>query len=84
MRAAGPVSRLVLAIQAYLDRPVIDATGLSGNVEWQLTTAMSGVTTGEYPSIFAAVEEQLGLKLESRTGPFEVLVIDAVEMPTAD
>jgi uncharacterized protein (TIGR03435 family) len=34
------------------------------------------------PSLFTALEEQLGLRLESQKGPVEILVIDHVEMPT--
>jgi uncharacterized protein (TIGR03435 family) len=94
------MSRLAVNLSTWVDRPVSDRTGLSGGfnftLEWSLDQrpqydAIGGPArpveipvdrTG--PSIFTAVEEQLGLKLESTKGPVDVLVIDHVEKPTPD
>jgi uncharacterized protein (TIGR03435 family) len=71
-----------------IDRPVVDRTGLSGDfdvlLEWtpQIGQAASPEPDPSAPSIFTAVQEQLGLKLESTTGPVDVLVIDHVEEPS--
>jgi uncharacterized protein (TIGR03435 family) len=81
---AGPLADLVRGIQAIADRPIVDRTGLSGTFEWQLVFATGATPNAGLPSVFTAVEEQLGLKLEAQTAPFEVLVIDAVERPTPD
>jgi uncharacterized protein (TIGR03435 family) len=54
--------------------PIIDATGLKGNYVWQVTSARA--------SIFASLEDELGLKLERRIGPWDLIVIDAIKMPT--
>jgi uncharacterized protein (TIGR03435 family) len=73
------------------DRVVIDATGLKGSYDFELnwspedgrTPLLNGVpqeSTG--PSIFTAFQEQLGLKLESRKAPVEILVIDHVDRPS--
>jgi uncharacterized protein (TIGR03435 family) len=83
-RNAGPLTRLLPGIQAFVDRPLVDETGLAGNFEWQITTAMPGIDAFEYPSIRTALEEQLGLKVESRTATIDVIVIDSVEFPTPD
>jgi uncharacterized protein (TIGR03435 family) len=67
------------------DRVVIDRTGLTGNFDFQLKYTPARLsTTGDSPSIFTALQEQLGLKLESARGPVEFLVIDRAERPTPD
>jgi uncharacterized protein (TIGR03435 family) len=50
----------------------------------KLSFTMRPTADSDAPSIYTALQEQLGLKLEARTGPFDVLVIDSVEVPTAD
>jgi uncharacterized protein (TIGR03435 family) len=83
VRSAGPIASLVTrGAQPYVDRPVIDATGLTGNYEWHVSFTMTPSPESEASSIFTAFQEQLGLKLEPRSGPYEVRVIDFVEPPT--
>jgi uncharacterized protein (TIGR03435 family) len=83
VRFAGPVASLVTrGAQPYVDRPVIDATGLTGNYEWHVSFTMTPSLESEASSTFTAFQEQLGLKLEPRSGPYEVRVIDSVESPT--
>jgi uncharacterized protein (TIGR03435 family) len=65
-------------------RYVIDKTGLNGSFDLDLEFIpdQSPDTTG--PSLFTAMQEQLGLKLEATRGPVEVLVVDHIERPTPD
>jgi uncharacterized protein (TIGR03435 family) len=65
-------------------RTVADRTGLSGiyDVELTFTPEPSPETPG--PSLFTAVQEQLGLRLEPERAPIQVLVIDGLERPTSD
>ena len=75
-------------------RMVIDRTGLSGTFDFELKWVPdnmraggpdpAGASTPEGPSIFTAVQEQLGLKFEARRAPVEFLVIDSISQPTAD
>jgi uncharacterized protein (TIGR03435 family) len=65
-------------------RNVINKTGLEGafDVEIEFTPEQSAETTG--PSLFTALQEQLGLKLDSQRSPVDVLVIDSAEQPISD
>jgi uncharacterized protein (TIGR03435 family) len=63
-------------------RLVYDRTGLTGNFDVELEWAEDAGS--DKPSIFAAVQEQLGLKLESVREPVDVVVIDHVERPAED
>lgn len=84
MRFAGPVSELTQRMQPYVDRPVVNETGLAGNFTWHLTFGFGPNASADAPHIVTAIQEQLGLRLEPRQAPVEVLVIDSVEMPTPD
>ena len=84
LRFAGPVLLLMQRVQPYVDRPVVNDTGLSGNVEWILRFSSGPDAPADAPGIFTALPDQLGLKLEARQGPVEVLVVDSVELPTPD
>jgi uncharacterized protein (TIGR03435 family) len=72
-----------------LSRMVIDRTGLKGAFDFELTwtpdTARpSPGAAADLPSLFTAIQEQLGLKLEPQRGPVEFLIVDRVEPPTPD
>ncbi len=81
---------------AVLDRPVVDQTGLSGRFDFTLTWTPDESQFGGLgikvppptddaaapPGLFTAIQEQLGLKLESAKAPVEVLVVDRVEKPS--
>jgi uncharacterized protein (TIGR03435 family) len=74
------------------DLPVLDQTGLTGTFDFELTwsgdktySGERGGTTAEAPSapeLFTAIQEQLGLRLELRKAPLEILIIDHAEKPT--
>jgi len=68
-----------------VDRPIVDMTGLQGTfdftLDWTQDTGKPGLGDGS-PSIFTAVQEQLGLKLEARRMPIEYVVIDHIERPS--
>jgi uncharacterized protein (TIGR03435 family) len=74
------LARSIEAPAAGVERPVIDETGLTGHYDFKLHMEWGRVTdVGVAPSIFTAIEEQLGLKLESATHSFPQLIIDSID-----
>jgi uncharacterized protein (TIGR03435 family) len=91
------ISQLADALSGIMDRPVVDMTGLTGlyddvKLEWVPDEnqfrdwgvgAFSRLVSDPFgPSLFAALQEQLGLRLESNKGPVDIFVIDQAEKPS--
>jgi uncharacterized protein (TIGR03435 family) len=81
------VAQFARGLSSFADRPVIDRTSLKGNydlkLEWSSDDSQPAQDVGA-PSLFTAIQEQLGLKLEPQNGPVEMLIIDRVEKPSED
>jgi uncharacterized protein (TIGR03435 family) len=81
-----------------LDRPVVDRTGIDGRFDYSVTFTpddsqfnghppkLPPQTEGadSSPNLFAAIQEQLGLKLDAEKTPVDVIAIDHVEKPSAN
>jgi uncharacterized protein (TIGR03435 family) len=93
----SPMSQVATSLSMFAGRIVVDKTGLSGSYDFTLTWTPDQMPgAGQRPpgapepppidpngaSLFTAVQEQLGLKLDSQRGPVAMLVIDRAERPT--
>ena len=86
------MDRFAEVLSRQMDRPVVNHTGLEGSfhvkLEWtpetskQVTPRPDGAAIESGPSIFTAIQQQLGLRLRSQKAPVEVVVIDYVERPS--
>ena len=83
---AGSVSMSSLAatLSTFANRVVVDRTGLVGGFDIILTWTPNQTAETSGASLFTALQEQLGLRLESTRGPVEVVVVDRVERPPPD
>jgi uncharacterized protein (TIGR03435 family) len=93
-----PLSEFIRVLSTVMGRTVLDRTGLTATYDISvgftpdslaaglppLNIPSAGASDSAPPSIVTAIQEQLGLKLESTKGPVNVLVIDRVERPTAN
>jgi uncharacterized protein (TIGR03435 family) len=84
-KAEMSISQIIIALNREVDRPVVDRTQLTGRYSFALKWSpnpLAGADAG--PSIFTAVREQLGLRLEPTEELVEAIVIDRVEPPSAN
>lgn len=90
-----PLTLFANGLSGQVGRFVVDRTGLAGTWDFELTFAAEPrglLPPGQEPppvdpsapSLFTALQEQLGLKLDATKGPVEVLVVDSVERPVSD
>jgi uncharacterized protein (TIGR03435 family) len=84
-----PIQEFLVTLAGMMGRPVLDRTGLQGEFDFTLDyekdpDAPPGNLALVGPSMFTALQAQLGLKLESIKAPVEVLAIDHAEQPSAN
>ncbi|HEY2470583.1 MAG TPA: TIGR03435 family protein [Terracidiphilus sp.] len=88
VQGGDSLALLAEELSKEVGRPVIDKTGIAGRYNLKVRWTPDGLPANGSsaadapPSIFTALNEQLGLKLNSGKGPVQVLVIDHVEMPS--
>jgi uncharacterized protein (TIGR03435 family) len=77
-------ARLAEYLSGQAGRPVIDYTGLKGEYDFRVEWATAEAKGSSGPSMFTALQEQLGLKLDATKGPIEMIVIDGAEKASAN
>lgn len=88
---ATSMAKLAMRLASVLGAPVVDMTELAGNFDFTLQwtpedmhAAPAGAGPAEGPSLFTALEEQLGLRLQARKTPADMLVIDGAREPSGN
>ena len=99
MMRNGSMAEFAQVMQNVLDRPVLDQTGLKARYDLKLRWAPdesqyggrvppqnpdNGAAAEALPSLFTAIQEQIGLKLDAQKAPAKVMVINSVEKPSAN
>jgi uncharacterized protein (TIGR03435 family) len=77
-----PMSILASNLGNQLGAIVLDKTDLAGTYDWTLIWGLDPNVDSTEPSLFTALREQLGLRLNAQKGPMEVLVIDSASKPS--
>ena len=76
------IEQLARQLSSQTESPVLDKTGLAGSYDFKLAWTGESNENPAYPPLLTALQEQLGLKLESQKAPVEILVIDRIEKPS--
>jgi uncharacterized protein (TIGR03435 family) len=84
MATAVSMGSIAHTMSGWVGRTVFDKTGITGDMDFNLKWAPDAAPDSDAASIFTAVQEQLGLKLEPARGPVDVLVVDSAERPAPD
>ncbi len=83
----GTMADFILGMQFFFDRPLLDQTGIAGRHDFTLRYTFDVVHVTDPnapPSLFTAIKEQLGLRLDAVKAPIGVFAIDHVEPPSAN
>jgi uncharacterized protein (TIGR03435 family) len=80
----APIVDFVQMMSGSADRPVIDKTGMTGDIDWDILIPQEGVRTLDDANraFIDAAKDQLGVKLEAAKEPIELLVVDQVAKPS--
>jgi uncharacterized protein (TIGR03435 family) len=78
----APVEFIASMLTFMLGKTVVNKTGIEGKFSYNLEWSPDGAGARDGVSLFTAIQEQLGLKLEASKGQVDVLVIDGVEKPS--
>jgi uncharacterized protein (TIGR03435 family) len=84
---SATLADFILGMQFFLDRPLVDQTGLTGKYDIAVRYTYDedhALDPNAPPGIFTAIQEQLGLKLDAVKAPANVIVIDHIEPPSAN
>jgi uncharacterized protein (TIGR03435 family) len=82
--SGATIAEFVALLAAKLQQPVIDHTGIEGLYNFSVQYAPENMPDSPYPSLFTAMQEQCGLKLERATAPAETFAIERVERPSGN
>jgi uncharacterized protein (TIGR03435 family) len=78
----GSAAQLAGVLATLLHRPVLDQTGITYEFSYDVSFARPEEDCAACPTVSGALQDQLGLKLDSSRAPVEVLTVDHVEQPS--